>query len=225
MHSYVWSSHRASFDDDFNSFPGIVCEGHAHRHGLIYVNKKGWGVKYKIKKPIYRNTLKTLQEEDILGKLTQKMRNKNWPFELKTLQLPWNWVTVTQKGMNKYHVKFERYRLNKIEEKNIQCTNCACFCRVNDDVTYTCTAHSLDAILACSVRSEIHQVHTLGLFGGHPRREARGFLVHVLPPVWNFRAFSLIPLFYGPLLFFCIVLLLFCHPFSAIGPFICPLSP
>ena len=50
-----------------------------------------------------------------------------------------------------------------------------------------------------------------------------GFLVRVLPPVWNLRAFSLIPLFYGPLLFFCLVLLLLCHPFSAIGPFTCPL--
>ena len=31
----------------------------------------------------------------------------------------------------------------------------------------------------------------------HPRRESGGFLVCVLPPVWNLRAFSLIPLFYG----------------------------
>ena len=33
MHSHVWGSHRAEFDDDdFNSFRGIACDGHAHTH-------------------------------------------------------------------------------------------------------------------------------------------------------------------------------------------------
>ena len=31
MHSHVWGSHHAKFDDDdFNSFQGITCEGHTH---------------------------------------------------------------------------------------------------------------------------------------------------------------------------------------------------
>ena len=35
MHSHVWCSHCAKFDDDvFNSFRGIACEGHPHRHSL-----------------------------------------------------------------------------------------------------------------------------------------------------------------------------------------------
>ena len=46
-----------------------------------------------------------------------------------------------------------------------------------------------------------------------PCQEAGVFLVRVLPPVWNFGAFSLIPLFYGPLLCFCLVLLLFLSSF------------
>ena len=46
----------------------------------------------------------------------------------------------------------------------------------------------------------------------------RGILVCVLPPVWNLRAFSLIPLFYGPLLFFCLVLLLFLSSFFCYWP-------
>ena len=55
------------------------------------------------------------------------------------------------------------------------------------------------------------------------RRAARFLLVHVLPPVWNLMAVSLIPLFYGTLLLFGLVLLLCCHPCSAIGPLTCPL--
>ena len=33
MHSHVWGSHRAKFDDDdFNNFGGIACEGQTHTH-------------------------------------------------------------------------------------------------------------------------------------------------------------------------------------------------
>ena len=51
-----------------------------------------------------------------------------------------------------------------------------------------------------------------------PPPRGRGILVCVLPSVWNLRAFSLIPLFYGPILFFCLVLLLFLSSFFCYWP-------
>ena len=47
MHNHVWDSQHAKFDDDdLNSFPGIACEGHTDRQGLVYrkllqTNRKG----------------------------------------------------------------------------------------------------------------------------------------------------------------------------------------
>ena len=59
-----------------------------------------------------------------------------------------------------------------------------------------------------------------------PPPGGRGILIRVLPLVWNLRAFSLIPLFYGPLLFFCLVLLLFLSSFFGYWPIHLPfISP
>ena len=72
MHSHVWGSHRAKFDDDnSNSFRGIACEGQVHtqtrsrlilnfvKSNTLWTRKKN---KQALKKPQQRQTSKEQKE-------------------------------------------------------------------------------------------------------------------------------------------------------------------